>query len=146
MRDRKGADPGTSLPRPARHATTTSERYVAIIGDVSMRINDEAILSVAYDEDLEAELAEERYRRALKRLTVSDVLATVDDMIQSEPDERHHPLFALARHCLRSGGFRSTGQRSHMAEFIADKYETLIDMAIERLVQEELASGVSWED
>ena len=146
MRDRKGADPGTSLPRPARHATTTSERYVAIIGDVSMRINNEAILSVAYDEDLEAELADERYRRALKRLTVSDVLATVDDMVQSEPDMRRHPLHALVRHCLRNGTYRTSGQRAHMSEHLAAVFEDLIDKAIEKLVQEELSNFGPWGD
>jgi hypothetical protein len=111
-----------------------------------MRINDEAILSVAYDEDLEAELADARYNRALKRLTVSDILATVDDMVQSEPDMRKHPLHALARHCLRNGTYRTSGQRAYMSAHLGAVFEDLIDKAIERLVQEELASGVSWED
>ncbi len=96
--------------------------------------------------DLEAELADERYERALKRITMSDVLATVDDMVQSEPDMRKHPLYTLAIHVLRHGGYRQTGQRTHVADFLTAKYEDLLDLAIERLVQEELASGVSWED
>jgi hypothetical protein len=111
-----------------------------------MRINDETILSVAYDEDLEAELADERYNRALKRLTVSDILATVDDMVQSEPDMRRHPLYVLATHVLRHGGFRSSGRRAYVAERLGQVFEDLIEEAVERLVQEELASGVSWED
>jgi hypothetical protein len=111
-----------------------------------MRINDETILAAAYDEDLEAEIADERYRRALKRVTVSDVLATVDDMITSEPDMRKHPLYTLAKHVLRHGGYRQTGQRVHMSDFLMAKFEDVLDEAIERLVSEELDSGVSWED
>jgi hypothetical protein len=99
-----------------------------------------------YHEDLEAELADERYDRALKRITVSDVLATVDDMVQSEPDMRRHPLHALARHCLRNGTYRTSGQRAHMSDHLAAVFEDLIGLAIEKLVAEELASGVSWED
>jgi hypothetical protein len=100
----------------------------------------------SYHDDLAAELANERYDRALKRITVSDVLATVDDMVTSEPDMRKHPLYTLAKHVLRHGSFRQTGQRTHMADFLTAKYEDLIDEAIECLVAEELASGVSWED
>jgi hypothetical protein len=110
-----------------------------------MRVN-ESILAAAYDEDVEAERADERYEMALKRITVSDVLATVDDMVQSEPDMRKHPLYTLAKHVLRHGGYRQTGQRTHMADFLTARYEDLLDLAIERLVQEELESGVSWED
>jgi hypothetical protein len=110
-----------------------------------MRVN-ESILAAAYDEDIEAERADERYEMALKRITVSDVLATVDDMVQSEPDMRKHPLYTLAKHVLRHGGYRQTGQRTHMADFLTARYEDLLDLAIERLVQEELESGVSWED
>jgi hypothetical protein len=110
-----------------------------------MRVN-ESILAAAYDEDLEAELADERYNRALQRVTVSDVLATVDDMVQSEPDMRKHPLYTLATHVLRHGGFRSSGRRAYVAERLGQVFEDLIEDAIERLVQEELESGVSWED
>jgi hypothetical protein len=99
-----------------------------------------------YHEDLEREREETRYELALKRLTVSDVLATVDDMVQSEPDMRKHPLYTLAKHVLRHGGFRSSGRRAHVVEQLGQVFEDLIEDAIERLVQEELASGVSWED
>jgi hypothetical protein len=99
-----------------------------------------------YHEDLEAELANERYDRALKRITVSDVLATVDDMVQSESDMRRHPLYTLAKHVLRHGSYRQTGQRTHMADFLTAKFEDLIDEAIEKLVGEELANFGPWED
>ena len=111
-----------------------------------MRINDETILSAAYAEDLEAELADARYRLALKRITVSDILATVDDMVQSEPDMRKHPLHALARHCLRNGTYRTSGQRAYMSAHLGAVFEDLIDLAIEKLVAEELSTFGPWED
>ena len=98
------------------------------------------------DYDLEAELADERYERALRRITVDEVLAGVDTLIASESDARKHPLYTLAKHVLRHGGFRSSGKRAHVAEQLGTVFENLIEDAIERLVTEELASGVSWED
>jgi hypothetical protein len=111
-----------------------------------MRINDEEILSVAYDEDLEAELADARYRRALERITVSDVLSVIDEMVRTETDERKHPLFALVRHSLRFGTYRTSGQHAHVAALLGAVYESLIEDAIDRLVQEELANFGPWED
>jgi hypothetical protein len=101
---------------------------------------------VHYHEDLEWEREETRYEPELKRITVSDILATVDDMVQSEPDMKKHPLYVLAKHVLRHGGFRSSGRRAYVTEALGAKFEDLIEDAIERLVQEELESGVSWED
>jgi hypothetical protein len=99
-----------------------------------------------YHEDLEAELANERYELALKRITVGDVLSEVDSLIASQSDERKHPLYTLALHVLRSGGYRSSGQRFHMADFLTAKFEDLLDRAVDNLINEELESGVSWED
>jgi hypothetical protein len=99
-----------------------------------------------YHEDLEREREETRYELALKRLTVSDVLATVDDMVQSESDMRKHPLHALARHCLRNGTYRTSGQRAYMSAHLGAVFEDLIDKAIEKLVQEELSNFGPWED
>ncbi len=99
-----------------------------------------------YHEDLEREREETRYELALKRLTVSDVLATVDDMVQSEPDMRKHPLYTLAKHVLRCGGFRSSGKRAAVAEHLAAVAEELIEQAIATLAQEELANFGPWED
>jgi hypothetical protein len=146
MRERKGASPSADTLKLARHATALSERYVAIIGDVSMRINDEEILSVAYDEDLETELADERYQRALKRITVDEVIARIDHVIASVSDARQHPLYHLVRHVLRHGGFRSSGRRVHVAEQLGAVYESLAEDAIEYLAQEELSHFGPWED
>jgi hypothetical protein len=99
-----------------------------------------------YHDDLEAELEHERYELARKRITVSDLLSEVDSLIAAEPDDRKHPLFRLALYCLRNGSYLSTGKRSHLAELIADKYEALIDRALEHLIEEELQSGVTWND
>jgi hypothetical protein len=99
-----------------------------------------------YEDDLEAELADERYRLALKRITVSDVLSEVDALIRDQPDERRHPLYTLAKHVLRHGGFRSSGKRVYVAEQLGMVFEDLIDEAIERLVAEELSNFGPWED
>jgi hypothetical protein len=99
-----------------------------------------------YHEDLEAELHEARYTAALQRLTVSDVLSVHDDMVRTEPDERKHPLFALVRHSLRYGTVWTSGKRCHLAELLGAAYEDLIEQAIEKLVQEELANFGPWED
>jgi hypothetical protein len=96
--------------------------------------------------DVEAERADRRYAQALKRVILGDVLSEVDHLIAEEPDERKHPLNHLARHVLRHGGFRRSGQRAHMADHLGMVFEDLIEEAVERLVQEEWASGVSWED
>jgi UTP:GlnB (protein PII) uridylyltransferase len=130
---------------PARRATFKRSN-VAIIGDVSMRINDEEILSVAYDEDLEAELEDERYQRALRRLTVSDVLATVDDLIAQRADEHRHPLYSLTKAVLTHGGFRSSGKRAAVAEHIAAACEDLVETAIQHLINEELSLDGPWEE
>jgi hypothetical protein len=99
-----------------------------------------------YHEDLMLEREHERYELARSRITVSDVLATFHDRVQSEPDMRKDPVYPLAKHVLHHGGYRSSGQHFHMVELLAAKLEDLLEDAIERLVQEELESGVSWED
>ena len=101
---------------------------------------------VHYHCDLEAELAEERYERALRRITVDEVLAEVDDFIAQQPDPRGHPLYTLAKHVLRHGGFRSSGRRAYVAAQLGHVFEDLIEDAIERLVQEELSNCGPWED
>jgi hypothetical protein len=111
-----------------------------------MRINDEEILSVAYDEDVEAELADARYHLALKRLTVSDVLATVDSLIASQSDERAHPLYHLAKHALTCGTYRTSGKRALAAERLSSVFEDLVQTAIDTLIEETLTLDGPWED
>jgi hypothetical protein len=110
-----------------------------------VRINDEDIIAAAYAEDPEAELADERYRSALERITVSDVLSVLDDMVRTEPDERRHPLFHLVRHSLHYGTVWTSGKRCHFSELLGAAYEDMIEQAIERLVTEELANFDQWE-
>jgi hypothetical protein len=43
---------------------------------------------------------EERRQRALKALTVSDVLSELDDLIAAEPDPAKHPAFGLVAFLL----------------------------------------------
>jgi hypothetical protein len=99
-----------------------------------------------YHEDLELEIQHQRYELALGRLTISDVLATVDDMVQSEPDMRKHPLYHLVRHSLRYGTYGSRGKRCHLSEILGAAYEDMIEAAIERLVAEELSNFGPWEE
>jgi hypothetical protein len=100
----------------------------------------------SHDYDLEAERADQRYERALKRITVDEVLAGVDDLIAQQSDPRKHPLYTLAKHVLRHGGFRSSGRRAHVAAQLGQVFEDLIEDAIERLAQEELANFGPWEE
>jgi hypothetical protein len=99
-----------------------------------------------FHEDIESERYHQRYELALKRITAGDVLSEVDHLIDEESDERKHPLYALAKHCLSHGTYRTSGQRSHLADFLTARFEDMIDEAIQLLVNEELESGVSWED
>jgi hypothetical protein len=99
-----------------------------------------------YHEDLEAELANERYNRALQRITVSDILSVIDDRVRTEPDERKHPLFALVRHSLQYGTYKTSGKHARLAELIGAVYEDLIEDAIESLVAEQLANFGPWGD
>jgi hypothetical protein len=64
---------------------------------------------IRYHEDLEAELADERYNRALRRLTVDEVLAGVDDLIAAQSAPRKHTLYHLTRHVLRHGVSAAAG-------------------------------------
>lgn len=98
------------------------------------------------DIDLQAELNEVRHERALKALSPSDVLATVDDLVSQIMDARDHPLYALVAHCLRHGTTTSSGTRPYPSEMVGASYEPLIDEAIARLVEEKLANFSMWED
>jgi hypothetical protein len=49
---------------------------------------------------VQAGLNNERYERALKALSSSDVLATVDDLVAQMPNPHHHPVYALVVHGL----------------------------------------------
>jgi hypothetical protein len=101
---------------------------------------------VSHDIDMQAELDDERYERALKALSPSDVLATVDDLVAQILNARDHPLYALVAHCLRYGTTKSSGKRPYMSAFVGASYEPLIDAAITRLVEEKLADFHVWED
>jgi hypothetical protein len=101
---------------------------------------------VSHDIDTQAELNDERYERALKALSPSDVLATVDDLVAQILSARDHPLYALVVHCLQYGTTKSSGKRPYMSEMVEASYEPLIDAAIARLVEEKLADFSAWED
>jgi hypothetical protein len=99
-----------------------------------------------HDIDLEAELNEARHARALRTLSPSDVLATVDELVAEIADARDHPLYSLVAHCLHHGTTKSSGARPYPSEMVGASYEPLIDAAITRLVKEKLADFSMWED
>ena len=99
-----------------------------------------------HDIDLQAEFNAARYEHALKSLSPSDILATVDDMVSQIVHAHDHPLYALVAHCLQYGTTKSSGKRPYVSEMIGAFYEPLIDAAITRLVEEKLADFSAWED
>lgn len=99
-----------------------------------------------HDINAQAELHEARYARALKTLSPSDVLATVDDLVAQIVNPGDHPLYALVAQCLSYGTTMSSGKRPHLSEMVGASYEPLIDEAIMRLIEERLADFHTWED
>jgi hypothetical protein len=91
------------------------------------------------DYDREAEIADRRYAQALDRISVSDVLATVDAMIAEQPDPRQHPLYRLAAHVLRHGSYKRSGRPIYFSESVIRALEDVCDEAVERLIVEQLA-------
>jgi hypothetical protein len=101
---------------------------------------------VSHDIDTQAELNAERYEHALRTLSPSDVLATVDDLVSQILTARDHPLCALGVHCLQYGTTKSSGKRPYMSEMVGASYEPLIDEAIARLVEKKVTDFSAWED
>jgi hypothetical protein len=101
---------------------------------------------VSHDIDTQAKLNDERYEQALKALSPSDVLATVDDLVGQILNARDHPLHALVVHCIQYGTTKSCGRRPYMSEMVGASYELLIDEAITRVVEEKLVDFSMWED
>jgi hypothetical protein len=93
----------------------------------------------ASDIDDAADVAWFRAQAALRTLSISDILAEVDSLIASEPDEQKHPLFSLVANALDRRIIPGTG------ESLQTRYGQLIDQAIERLVEARLGS-TGWED
>ena len=81
--------------------------------------------------DYHADLHEERSRRALQSLDISDVLAKVDDLIAREPDPTKHPCFAVANWLLDRQG-RVDGGAFWL------QWQVLVDRAIEQLIEARL--------
>lgn len=101
---------------------------------------------IRHEIDTQAELSAERYEQALKGLSPSDVLATVDDMVAQIVDARDHPLHALVEDCLCYGRSKRGGKRLYVGATVAGLYEPLIHEAIRRLVEEQLADFGAWEN
>jgi hypothetical protein len=106
------------------------------------------VLSLLYpiSHDMQAELNDERYERALKALSPSDVLATVDNLVAQMLNAREHPLDAVVAHCLPYGTTKHSGKRPSVSELVGALYEPLIHAAMTRSVEETLADFSAWED
>jgi hypothetical protein len=81
---------------------------------------------VSHDIDAQAERNEARHARALKALSLSDVLATKDDLVAQMLDARHHPVDELEAHGPRYG----CGKRPYRSEMVGASYEPLIDEGV----------------
>ena len=101
---------------------------------------------IGHDIDRQAELNDERYERALKALSPSDVLATADDLVVQMLNAREHPLYALVAYCLPYGTTKSSGKRSSVNELVGASHEPLIDAAMTGSVEETLTNFSPWED
>jgi hypothetical protein len=84
-----------------------------------------------FDIDHAAAHHEERRRRALQSIDVSDVLAQLDDVIASEPDPTKHPCYGLVAFLL------DRQLAVHGGEFW-DAWKALALQAIDRLVEARL--------
>ena len=100
----------------------------------------------SHDIDVQAELNEARYEQALQALRPSEVLATVDALVAQLVNAREHPLYALVAHCLHAGTAQRSGKRPYVSELVGAAYEPLIEAAITRLVEEQLADSSAWEE
>jgi hypothetical protein len=93
-----------------------------------------------FEIDYHSDLQWRRQQLVLQSLTVSDLLAEVDDLLRQEPEEQKHPLYSLAAHAL--GHTTQPGS----AESLHARLRRLIDHAVERLVEQRLANPACWED
>jgi hypothetical protein len=93
-----------------------------------------------HDDDVEAAIADERYRRALQQVTVFDVISTACQLLADEEDLRRHPLYHLAAHVLRNGSYRRSGKAAHMSDSLTRAMEDVLDRAVEMCVVDVLQS------
>jgi hypothetical protein len=101
---------------------------------------------IRHEIDTQAELNAERYGQALKVLSPSDVLATIDDMVAQIVEAHDHPLHALVEDCLHYGTSKRSGKRPDVSATVGGLYEPLIHDAIRGLVEEKLADFGAWEN
>jgi hypothetical protein len=108
------------------------------------------MLSIPYpttfDIDTQAERNAERAAQAREHIDPSDLLAVVQHLMLEIADDAQHPLWPLIQHCARVGTLTETGKRPHQCEGVGEAFLPLIDKAISRLVDEQLADASAWED
>jgi hypothetical protein len=78
---------------------------------------------------------QQRVEKALKALTVSDVLSVLDDLIAVEPDAAKHPCHDLVAYLLDQAWTPGDGGQ------FWDAWKVLACQAIDQLINERLAQG-----
>jgi hypothetical protein len=93
------------------------------------------VSNISYPSDFQIDVQsaheEERRRRALKTLTVSDVLSALDDLVASQADAAKHPCHGLVAWLLDQAWACDGGQ-------LFDVWKALTLTAIDRLVEARL--------
>lgn len=91
-----------------------------------------------HDIDVEAEIADRRYTRAVQAVHVADVITVACDLLAEREPSRAHPLYQLAAHVLRHGSYKRSGKPAHFSDRLTRALEDVCDEAVERLVCEAL--------
>jgi hypothetical protein len=87
-----------------------------------------------FDVTHDASRHEERRRRALAALDPGDIIATVEDLLASEPDPAKHPLYPVANWLLDRQWAVDGGA-------FWDAWRALCQQALDQCVTEALARG-----
>ena len=90
------------------------------------------------DPALEPDLEAEGIRNDLD---ISDVLATVGELLTAIDEDKAHPFYDMIAHCVRYGTSRQTGVRSQALEFVGAKVEPYVEQAIEMVVRQHVMEG-----
>ena len=94
------------------------------------------------DDDLASEHLAYLAAESRNRVSASDLLAEVQDLLLAEPADERHPLWPCVVHWADVGTSSETGRRFHGLEQVGAAFEAVADRAIVRLVQRHLDQDV----
>jgi hypothetical protein len=92
-----------------------------------------------FEVDYHADLLWHRQQRALRKISLADVLAVIDETIAAEPDPTQHPLHGLVAYLLEKS---NTPGDPHA---LYERCKRLADHAIEACVEAVLSDPHAWE-